>query len=235
MSNTLSPADSRKRKYKALLAGGVVLGLGATMTLAAWSDTEYANGVFSAGKFNVQGNPSPLSPPAAASWADNYVANGAGLTFSTNFSNLTPDTTVYAPFSLRIDPSKASYDARVHIESVTSTGDLNLLGKLTWKARTGIAPATCAAMTPATYTTGGTALVPSPDATPGSTVNNYTALATPTTFTLSKANAPSETTPVTVCIAVTLPAQPANTPPTEASWNFTSPVTTTWKFSATSV
>ena len=37
-----SPAPSvkldRNRKRKALLAGGVVLGLGATMTLAAWTD-----------------------------------------------------------------------------------------------------------------------------------------------------------------------------------------------------
>lgn len=225
---------AHKRKRNAILAGGIVFGLGATMTLAAWSDSEFANGVFSAGQFNVQGNPTKDALPSGT-WADNYTANGAGLTFSTNFSNLTPDTTVYAPFSLRIDPSKASYDARVHIESVTSTGDANLRGKLTWKARTGIAPAACAAMTPTNYTTVGTALVPSPDATPGSTVNNYTALAPPTTFTLSKANAPADTTPVTVCIAVTLPAQPASTPPTDTGWDFTTPVTTTWKFSVTSV
>lgn len=237
MSDTaLTPAQRRSRKRKAVLAGGIVLGLGATMTLAAWSDTEYANGVFSAGKFNVQGNPSTATPPTG-SWADNYASPGAGLTFSANFDKMTPGTTVYAPFSLRIDPTKANYDASVHIESVTSTGDTNLRGKLTWKARTGIAPAACAAMaiTPAAYTTSGTALVPSPDATPGPSVDAYAAPTTPTTFTLSKTNAPADTIPVTVCIAVTLAAQPANTPPTDNSWIFTSTVTSTWKFSATSV
>lgn len=229
----LSADTARNRKRKAILAGGIVLGLGATMTLAAWSDTEYANGVFSAGKFNVQGNPSLTSPPAALSWADNYAANGVGLTFSANFSNMTPGTTVYAPFSLRIDPAKASYDASVHIESVTSTGDTNLRTKLTWKARTGIAPASCKGMTPSTYTTVGTALVPSPDATPGESVN-YTAGTSPTTFTLSKTGAPDTTTPVTVCIAVTLATQ-NGVAPTDPGWNFASSVTSTWKFSAISV
>ncbi|MBB1050782.1 hypothetical protein G6021_06510 [Dietzia sp. CW19] len=235
MSDTaLTPAQRRSRKRKALLAGGMVLGLGATMSLAAWSDTEYANGVFSAGQFNVQGNKTTSNLPSGT-WADNFTANGAGLEFSANFSNLTPGTTVYAPFSLRIDPLKASYDATVHIESVTSTGDANLLPKLTWKARTGIAPKACAEITqPATYSTSGAALVPSPDATPGPTVNGYTATTTPPTFTLSKTGAPTSTTPVTVCLAVSLASQPTDTPPTDPSWNFASSVTTTWKFSATS-
>ncbi|MFN3340157.1 MAG: SipW-dependent-type signal peptide-containing protein, partial [Dietzia sp.] len=52
-NDTITPdaqqKQDRARKRKALLAGGVVLGLGAAVTLAAWSDDVFANGIFNTG------------------------------------------------------------------------------------------------------------------------------------------------------------------------------------------
>ena len=46
----------RSRKVRAILAGGLVLGLGAAVTLAAWNDSEFAKGTFTSGSLNIQGS-----------------------------------------------------------------------------------------------------------------------------------------------------------------------------------
>lgn len=46
----------RRRQAKALLAGGLVLGVGATATFAAWTDQEQATGEFHAGQFAIEAN-----------------------------------------------------------------------------------------------------------------------------------------------------------------------------------
>ena len=40
---------------RAILAGGLVLGVGAAVTLAAWNDSEFVTGTFTAGTFNLRG------------------------------------------------------------------------------------------------------------------------------------------------------------------------------------
>lgn len=220
-----STAVDRRRRIRALLAGGLVLGLGAAGTLAAWTDSGFATGVFSSGQFNIQGNPSITTPPASETWSDHYTAgNAAPLQFSTNFDGLSPGTTVYAPFSIRIDPDRASYNAAVHLTSAVSTGDSDLMSRLAWEARTGIDPATCAAGN----FTGGAPLV-----SPTSMSSNYNAPPTPPTFTVSNAGAPN-TAPTTVCLAITMESQPPGTAPTDPAWTFDAPVATTWGFSAVS-
>lgn len=42
------------RKVRAIAAGGAVLGLGAVVTLAAWSDSEFAEGIFGTGTFGIE-------------------------------------------------------------------------------------------------------------------------------------------------------------------------------------
>lgn len=42
------------RKIRAIAAGGAVLGLGAVVTLAAWSDSEFAQGMFGTGTFGIE-------------------------------------------------------------------------------------------------------------------------------------------------------------------------------------
>ena len=45
-----------RRKVLAVLAGGLVLGVGTAVTLAAWNDSEFATGDFAAGTFVFQGS-----------------------------------------------------------------------------------------------------------------------------------------------------------------------------------
>ena len=43
-------------RVRALLAGALVLGLGGSVTLASWTDTEYAAGSFGASSFQTESN-----------------------------------------------------------------------------------------------------------------------------------------------------------------------------------
>lgn len=95
----ISPSTSlRRRKLYAILAGGLVLGVGAAMSLAAWNDSEFATGTFTAGEFNLQGSTD------GSTWTDHASEdNAATLSFSANFDNLSPDDVVYAPYALQLD------------------------------------------------------------------------------------------------------------------------------------
>lgn len=73
----------RNRRIKAILAGGLVFGVGATATVAAWTDTETANGSFAAGRFNIE-----LSVDGTA-WTSN-----PSMVF--NAGNMYPGSKVYA-------------------------------------------------------------------------------------------------------------------------------------------
>ncbi|GIJ27312.1 hypothetical protein Vqi01_24740 [Micromonospora qiuiae] len=53
----------RLRRTRAVLAGALVLGMGTTSTLAAWSDGEYGTGSFTASTFGTE------SQTASSSWA----------------------------------------------------------------------------------------------------------------------------------------------------------------------
>lgn len=110
-------AVARSRKRKALLAGGTVLGLGAAVTLAAWTDDVWVSGAFSAGTFNVQG----AVDADGEVWAD-YVSEGdAGpLTFSVSPTAMTPGDSVYAPLNLRIGPTASEYNADITLPTAPS-------------------------------------------------------------------------------------------------------------------
>lgn len=59
MKTKLSPEMARTRsrtwlRVRAVLAGGLVLGVGATLTLAAWNDSEYASGALTTSTFDLQ-------------------------------------------------------------------------------------------------------------------------------------------------------------------------------------
>lgn len=116
----MTQSTTRSRKFKAILAGGIVLGVGAAVTLAAWTDNEWAEGTFGAGSFNVEGS----TTGAEDSFTDHTSEDGAAaLTFDLDGGdNLTPGDTVAAPFVLRLD-GPTSYDASVVLNDATGTGD----------------------------------------------------------------------------------------------------------------
>lgn len=97
-----------RRKIAAIAAGALVVGIGATYTLASWTDSEWVWGGATGDApgvgtetFNVQQN---ASSPFTAGTFDDFEANpGDALTFSTGALSLTPGDTIYAPVALRTE------------------------------------------------------------------------------------------------------------------------------------
>ena len=74
---------------QAVLAAGLVLGIGTAATLAAWTDTENATGGFGASVFGTESQ-SAGSP----TYASNTTAPGATLSFDA--TAMSPGTSFYA-------------------------------------------------------------------------------------------------------------------------------------------
>lgn len=122
--NTLNDREARvarSRRFRAILAGGLVLGVGAAVTLAAWNDSEFAQGTFTAGAFNLEGTTD------GSVWADHAdVDSPAELGFTVNPENLTPGDTVTAPFAVRLDDTTTTA-ADLLVSASPSTGDVSNL------------------------------------------------------------------------------------------------------------
>ncbi|WP_193627409.1 SipW-dependent-type signal peptide-containing protein [Brevibacterium sp. CFH 10365] len=84
-------ARLRRRRIKAILAGGLVFGIGAVGTVAAWTDTETADGSFTAGTFTIE-----LSTNGT-DWE-----NAREMTFAS--SPMFPGSTVFAPVFVKTSP-----------------------------------------------------------------------------------------------------------------------------------
>lgn len=96
-------------KARAILAGGLVLGVGAAITLAAWTDNEWATGVFGSGNFGIEGSTD------GTAFSDHPTeAEAEELEFTVGAENLAPDDVVYAPFAVQLERD-ATYDAEVTI------------------------------------------------------------------------------------------------------------------------
>lgn len=81
---------------QAIAAGGIVLGIGAVVTLAAWNDSEFAWGGFGSASFNLEGSTD------GENFDDNSAIDEAAL-LNFNAENMTPGQTVYTPFWIRLD------------------------------------------------------------------------------------------------------------------------------------
>lgn len=101
---------------RALLAGGLVLGVGATITLASWNDSEFARGTFTAATFNLEG-----STTSGTAGFNDHPASGsaAALSFTVPFSNLSPTSVVYAPFWVRL-AANTTVAANLSVASIAS-------------------------------------------------------------------------------------------------------------------
>lgn len=120
MPNTMIDTHHvKRRRARAILAGGLVLGVGAAVTLAAWNDSEFAIGNFQAGSFNLVGSTN------GTDFEDHPTTAGAAtLGFSLNPTNLAPDDVVYAPFAVALEAG-TTYGADVTITSAPITGTLD--------------------------------------------------------------------------------------------------------------
>jgi predicted ribosomally synthesized peptide with SipW-like signal peptide len=187
-------------RLRAILAAAGVLGIGAAVTLAAWTDTEW---IF--GGTNNDGTPIGTS----VFEVEQNVFDGQGFTnrenwptdatagrlnFTVAAASLSPGTVVYAPMQLRA--AAGSIAGTVVLNgAVAGTGSSTaLFNVLTYQAKTGVAQASCNA----TGMAGGTVLTAagSPLTTGGSA-----------SFAVAAgANATTAGTAVDVCFAITMPA-----------------------------
>ena len=110
--------SARKRasraKIMAILAGGAVLGLGTTATLAAWTDTEWVFGGsgndagVGTSMFEVEQN--VVAPFDTAAFVQDETNPGQALTFGLDALSLTPGDSIYAPVALRTVPNSVAGD-----------------------------------------------------------------------------------------------------------------------------
>ena len=202
----------RGRRIRALLAGGLVLGVGAAVTLAAWSDSEFATGTFTAGTFNLQGS----TTSATGTYTDHASAGSAAtLAFTTPLAgNMSPNSTVYAPFWVRL-AANTTTAATLDLTTLTTseTGGTANAANLSYSVYA-IAPA----------------------ATCDATATSGTLLGTATTLA-SNASVPGATVPLSIGTPVTNPGtsvQLCFIVSSGATLNQTTTTTATWQFVATS-
>ncbi len=196
------------RRTLALLAGGLVLGVGAgATTLASWTDHESVwggtgdtsttfggpGGGLSSSLFNMQ-----QSVDDGAHYVDSPTVGGQ-LTFSTGAAALSPGTTTYAYVLLRT--VTGSVGGTVTLGGATIAGDSTLAGALEYAARTDVGShANCSA---SGFGGNGTVLVPAH--TPLTTGSGST------TFHLAAATAAAPGTERGVCFAVSMPSGVSST------------------------
>jgi len=114
----MKTSQLKRRRVRAILAGGAVLGVGAVVTMAAWSDSEFVSGAFASGTFNLVGD---ATGEGFSDHADSSSA--AELAFSITAEKLTPGDLVTAPFAVALDEG-TTYNADVILSSV-GVSDLN--------------------------------------------------------------------------------------------------------------
>ncbi len=193
---SLRRRDVHSRKVRAILAGGLVLGIGATITLAAWNDSEFTQGTFTAGTFNMVGSTDGTTYASHAT-----VGAPATLTFTVNPTLLSPGDTVYAPFAVELDATTTN-SALVTVSNAATTGTVsNLTYTLIQPTAFGCDGATT-----------GTALVAA-----GNAVGTVPAA---TTFTLAKGAGGTAGAPVFLCFKVTAGSGITQGQTGTATWQF---------------
>ncbi len=108
--STIVGARTRNKVF-AVLAAGLVVGVGATLTAASWTDQEWVFSGDGAGgpgigssTFGVQ--QTTAATQAAAVWSDHPTEDVAnGLVFAPGALQLTPGASVFAPVALSTTPS----------------------------------------------------------------------------------------------------------------------------------
>jgi predicted ribosomally synthesized peptide with SipW-like signal peptide len=187
--------SNRKRKVRALLAGGLVLGIGAAVTLAAWSDNVFGNAEFASGDepWNLQGNFATGTPV----WTPEYNTSPGGvLSFPVPLKdNMTPGDVVRAPLGLRLEPGQA-LGASVTLTGPSNAGSTTFGAALRYTVYSGVTATDCVA-----GNLGSTTVV-----APNSPLGTGT-----TAPIVLPSGAPAIAgTPVELCFVVTLPAGTTN-------------------------
>lgn len=109
-------SSTKRAKIMAIAAAGLIVGVGGSVTLAAWVDTEWVYGGNGNGgpgvgtsTFIVEQNRAAGATSAVGTWESEPDNPGGSLTFTGDLPlALTPGDTVVAPVALRTTPTPAS-------------------------------------------------------------------------------------------------------------------------------
>lgn len=202
-------------RIRALLAGALALGLGGSVTLASWTDSDFASGSFGASVFQTESN---VTKPydASGTWSTNDVSPGATLVFDA--SAMSPGTVFYAPFAIRTKATSVAGEVVLGIPVVTSsgTGVSDLGAALRYRV---VRSATCQMSSFA----GSPNFVVGSDGVKPLTVGQAVGVVNP----LAAATATLPGAPTQFCFEVSLPAGANNALQGQTA-------TATWQFTATS-
>ena len=105
MSATTTTRSRTRTRVFALLAGGLVLGLGATATLASWSDNEWVVGGATGTTPGIGTSAFEVEQNRGTGWGQFETANGGLLTFTGPNLTLSPGDSTFTQVSLRTTAS----------------------------------------------------------------------------------------------------------------------------------
>lgn len=181
-----------------------MLGVGAAATLAAWNDSDFGSGTFTAGTFDITGSTD------GTTFSQHPTSPGAAMTFrvTTTASAMTPGDTVYALFSVKTQSSLSMAGTVLLKANAANNGGLGAY--LTYRVKT-ISGTTC----DSTTFPGGTDV-------PGLATGQPLTTGAASAQTLAAGGAQ-----INYCFAVTLPLGAATTAQGTS-------LTATWEFAATS-
>jgi predicted ribosomally synthesized peptide with SipW-like signal peptide len=224
-STSAEPRSAKATKVRAILASGLVLGIGAAFTLAAWTDNEWVFGQSDNGggpgtkTYHLQQN-TWTGAGGTASWSDQDTPPGGALTFSVDADDLVPGSTVYAPMQLRAAAGSEALVASL-TEALQSTptdpvtNSSVLYGALRYEAKQGVDKASCNA---AGFGGAGSNIIPA--GSPLATISGVG-------ITLPPGDNVTDGAPADICFALTLPSSAASSLQglkTVPLWKFTSSV-----------
>ena len=191
-----SVSTVRSRQRRALAAGGIVLGFGAVLVAASWTDNVLGFASFQSGRFGIQS-----SVDNGVTWGSNPVTGTSNLlSFAPSVNAVVPGSVSYAPIRLRTDVGSAA--AKIQLNGAQVAGDSVLGGALVYRAVKLATPATpCAS---AAFTGSPSWVVGSAGAV------SLTTGSGPDVFTLAAGDPTAEGVETAVCFEIGLPAIPAN-------------------------
>lgn len=107
--------DMTRRKVKALLVTGLVLGTGCAMTLAVWNSSINTSASFASGYIGLVGSSDNQN------WSTPGSLTPGTLTFSANVNSMSPNDVVAAPYAIAL-ANGSTNSATVSIQTPTATG-----------------------------------------------------------------------------------------------------------------
>ncbi|WP_125098549.1 SipW-dependent-type signal peptide-containing protein [Leucobacter chromiireducens] len=188
-------------RARAVLAGALVLGVGGSLTLAAWTDTETVQASFAASVFGIEGSSD------GTNFSEHPAGGPATLSFTVTPTAMSPDTTSYASFTVRTTSATTVPGSLALSGAVVGGSGLGGYLRYGVVVLTGNTACNAGAFAPGV----GTTVVP-----------QWSQLATAGQGTQPLAAGGSA--PVRYCFAVTLPAGTANAAQgltASATWTFT--------------